>query len=222
MKINSFLIQKLNKTSIEVRELINEKKVLIDGIPCLQKQKINHQNSIEFESNFLQKKEDLFYYSYHKPRGIESTMNKNIDKNLYWATNLTQSFFPIGRLDKDSEGLMILTNDGKIYNKITKPSAKIEKEYYVELDKAIDSKFIKNIESGVNILGKLTQPCKAVQISNSSFNIILKEGMNKQIRRMCHKNGFEVTLLKRIRIGKLLLSDLKLGQLQQINLDDFY
>jgi len=220
MKINSFLILKLNKTSTEVKEFIHKKMVLIDGIPAIQKQKITYKNAIDFNNIQLQLKTGLFYFAYNKPRGIESTMNKNIENNLYEATGIKVKFFPVGRLDKDSEGLMILSNSGEFYNKIISPIEKVEKEYLVTVNKVLTEEFILQLKSGVVIMGKKTKECAVEIIDEFTFRIVLIEGKNRQIRRMCYKIGLDVLKLKRIRIGKLILCNLSFGELLKIEKSD--
>ena len=214
------MILKLNKTSIEIKDFIEKKMVLIDGFPAIQKQKINFKNSIEFNGTILQLKTHYFYFAYYKPRGTESTMNKNIQNNLYDATGINEVFFPVGRLDIDSEGLMILTNDGNFYNTIISPLKKVEKEYLVKVDKNVTKEFIKQLKSGVVIMGRKTQKCEAEKMGEFDFKIILTEGKNRQIRRMCYKLGFEVLQLKRIRIGNLYLENLSSGEFLKIEKSD--
>jgi 23S rRNA pseudouridine2604 synthase len=220
MRINAFLIQKLNKSSKEVKKLIEESTVLIDNIPAVQKQKITYKNSIEVNGVCLQLKSDYFYFAYYKPRGVESTMNKNIDNNLYESTGITSKFFPIGRLDKDSEGLMLLTNNGALYNTIISPLKNVEKEYLVAVDKELNNDLISQLSCGVEIMGKKTKECLVHKLDEYNFRIILTEGKNRQIRRMCYKLNLKVITLKRIRIGKMHLGSIQPKDLIKIALSD--
>jgi 23S rRNA pseudouridine2604 synthase len=120
--------------------------------------------------------------------------------------------YPVGRLDKESEGLLLLTNDGKLYKDIAHAEKIKEKEYVVEVDKELTTSAIEQLASGIVIMGKKTRPAKVRLITPTCFNIILTQGLNRQIRRMCHKLGYEVTSLKRIRITVILLEDLKPGE----------
>ncbi len=120
-----------------------------------------------------------------------------------------EELFPVGRLDKESEGLLILTNDGRTFDKTLRSEHQIEKEYLVTVDKEITEHFIVKMSSGINILGKMTLPCKVEQFDDFTFKIILIQGMNRQIRRMCYKLGYEVLQLIRIRIGEVSLGNLQ-------------
>lgn len=128
--------------------------------------------------------------------------------------------FPVGRLDKDSEGLLLLTNDGGLYNKITHDKQHQEKEYIVTVDKAITEEAITLMSSGVKILGRITRPAKIKLIDDFTFQIILTQGINRQIRRMCYKTGYEVTSLKRIRIINILLNDLAPGEWRAVSKEE--
>ncbi|MBC7388991.1 MAG: pseudouridine synthase [Opitutaceae bacterium] len=154
---------------------------------------------------------DKIYVAYYKPVGVESTLNKNIANNLADAIPIPERLFPLGRLDKASEGLMILTNDGKIYNGVTNSKNQKEKEYEVKVDQLITEDFLQKMSSGIEIMGQVTKPCEIRKVDEFTFNIILTQGLNRQIRRMCYKLSYEVTNLKRIRIMNVLLGNLKIG-----------
>ena len=160
---------------------------------------------------------DKIYIAYYKPEGIESTLNKNIENNLADAISIKERLFPLGRLDKASEGLMILTNDGKIYNGVTNSKNDKEKEYEVKVDLQIDDEFILKMGSGIEIMGQITKSCIVKKIDRNTFNITLKQGLNRQIRRMCYKLNFEVINLKRLRIMNITLDNLKPGELRYLN-----
>jgi 23S rRNA pseudouridine2604 synthase len=158
--------------------------------------------------------------AYNKPVGVESTLNLEITNNLVEATGILDYFFPIGRLDKASEGLMILTNDGALYKHITDFESAIEKKYEVEVDQEVDDDFILKLSEGIVIMGSSTMPCKVSRLSNHKFRITLIEGRNRQIRRMCYKLGSQVLRLKRISIGKFSLDDLPVGLYKTILISD--
>ena len=139
---------------------------------------------------------------------MESTLNLAISNNLVEATGIKEYFFPIGRLDKASEGLMILTNDGQLYKQIIATNSTIKKIYEVEVDQEISDDFLKKMSSGIMIMGSYTKPCEVIKINTNKFKITLIEGRNRQIRRMCYKLGVEVLVLKRISIGNLKLDEL--------------
>ncbi len=207
MNINRLLVKRLRISTNESIDIINKQLVYIDGFIATQKQLVTKLNRVTYNNLVIQDVKSLFYYAFYKPRGIESTQNLKIENNLAQAVNIDQKYFPLGRLDKDSEGLMILTNDGAIYKIVT--SEKVEKEYRVSVDKILTEEALNKLSSGIDILGKRTLPCTVKVIDDYNFKIILKQGLNRQIRRMCYKLGYNVIHLKRIRIGKVDLQDLK-------------
>lgn len=208
MNINKWLVKKLVISGAEAIKLITLNEIYINTKTAVQKQKVTPQDLIVYQNMVLQKAPEYFYLAYHKPRGIECTLNPLIPQNLLTAVDFKFKFFPIGRLDKESEGLMLLTNDGQIYNQIASVSAKIEKEYIVIVDGLISAHHISELSSGIEIMGKITNPCAVRQLDNHTFQIILTQGMNRQIRRMCYKLGFQVTNLKRVRIGKIHIGNI--------------
>jgi 23S rRNA pseudouridine2604 synthase len=220
MHINSFLVRQLKLSHQQIKEDINSNVVFIDDKIAMQKQEIRALNTIKYKQEILQVGKQLFYYAYHKPVGVESTLNKEIPDNLIEATGIQDYFFPIGRLDKASEGLMILTNDGILYKQIVDVGSDTEKIYEVEVDQEIDKEFISKMAEGIVIMGSSTKPCKVSMLSNHTFSITLVEGRNRQIRRMCYKLGYEVLVLKRIAISKLSLDDLPVGHYKTILVTD--
>lgn len=222
MQINTFLVNTLKISNKQATLLIADKKVLIDNEIALQKQVINHFSNIVCNAIELQKASIKFCFSYYKPVGVESTMNAAIPNNLSEVLPINEHFFPVGRLDKLSEGLMLLTNDGELYNRLTDPKKNVEKEYEVEVNQPIDTLFILRMESGIEIMGKKTAPCKVFNIDMNTFNIILTEGKNRQIRRMCYKLGYEVVNLKRIRIANVHLGQLMPGNYSKLSIEYLY
>ena len=156
------------------------------------------------------------YYALYKPIGIESTFDKKRADNLSSAFPFGTEFFVAGRLDKASEGLLLISNDGKWVNEMSSPASNKEKEYVVEVEQTIDDTFIEKMRAGVDIGFCVTRPCVVHRISDHTFSIILTEGKNRQIRRMCLRLGFYVTALKRIRIDGFYISDLKELEYRQI------
>jgi 23S rRNA pseudouridine2604 synthase len=218
MHINSYLVKQLKLSHQQIKSDIALGYVLIDDKIAFQKQAISANHTVQYNDQVIQIGKPLFYYAYNKPVGVESTLNLNIPNNLIQATNIKDYFFPIGRLDKASEGLMILTNDGKLYKQITGVASTIEKIYNVVLDKALNEDFIKKMAEGIEIMGVKTKTCKVVLIDTHSFQITLLEGRNRQIRRMCYKLGYAVLVLKRIAISHLNLGDLQHGQIKAVSL----
>lgn len=220
MTINEFLVQKLPASGKTVIGLIQSKKVLINGVPASQQQPVTNRDQIIFEEKILQQPYDYFYLLYYKPRGIECTMNREIPQNLADALPQYKDFFPVGRLDKESEGLLLLTNDGILYKEIAPSEALKEKEYIVEVDKLLTGEALQALSEGVMIMGKKTRPAKIEKISEACFRIVLTQGLNRQIRRMCYKLGYEVISLKRIRIMSLMLGALEPGNFRVIERDE--
>jgi len=206
MNINKLLVKRLQISTQQSIFFIDEKAVLIDGIIATQKQLVTKNNVVVCNDILVQDVKQLFYFAYHKPRGIESTQSKSIPNNLSDAVDLNVEFFPLGRLDKESEGLMILTNDGSIYREVT--SSKVDKEYIVEVNEMLTDEVILKLSNGIEIMGVKTKPAIVELIDTFNFRIILRQGLNRQIRRMCYKLGYNVLSLKRIRIGNVFLDNL--------------
>jgi 23S rRNA pseudouridine2604 synthase len=156
------------------------------------------------------------YIALNKPVGITSTVEPHIAGNLLEVVKYPQRIFPIGRLDKDSEGLILLTNNGDIVNEILRSENEHEKEYVVTVDRPVTEIFLNGMASGVRILGTVTKPCKVRRVGAGTFHIILTQGLNRQIRRMCSFFGYKVLKLQRVRIINLQLGDLKPGQWRQL------
>lgn len=166
-------------------------------------------NGLELEPR---EEEDLVFIALNKPVGITSTTEKNVRGNIIDFVNHSTRIFPIGRLDKDSQGLILLTNNGDIVNKILRAGNEHEKEYIVTVDKPLTESVIQGMSNGVPMLGVMTKKCKIEQIAANTFKIILVQGLNRQIRRMCEHFGYEVLKLERIRIMNLKLKGLPLGE----------
>ena len=162
---------------------------------------------------------NFVYYKINKPFGYECSMKPMPgSRSIYeFFADIPERVFSVGRLDKDSEGLILMTNDGRVVYKLTHPKFEKEKEYEVTVDRNIEDDDLKQMANGVVILGKKTSPCKVDRVSKRKFNIVLKEGMNRQIRRMCRKLNYRVHKLKRLRVGEIVLSDLRAGYPTKLN-----
>lgn len=160
------------------------------------------------------------YYVLNKPIGIECTTNLSIKDNVISYLNIDKKIFPVGRLDKNSRGLLILTDDGDLSNKILKSKNNYEKEYIVEVNKNIDDKFINSMSNGVPILDTITKKCVVEYINKRKFRIILTQGLNRQIRRMCEYFGYKVVDLNRVRILNIKLNDLKIGEFRKLSIKE--
>ncbi len=175
--------------------------------------KVFPSDKIEIDGIEIEKKnEKKIYIAFNKPKGIVCTTNTKVEKNnIIDFINYPKRIFPIGRLDKLSEGLILLTNDGDIINKILRSRNNHDKEYIVMLNKTIKDDFIKKMSNGIPILGRKTKKCFVKKIDNNKFKIILTEGLNRQIRRMCEYLNYRVVKLKRVRIMNINL-DLDIGK----------
>jgi 23S rRNA pseudouridine2604 synthase len=162
----------------------------------------------------------LVYIALNKPVGITCTSEPHIKDNIVDFVGHKERIFPIGRLDKDSEGLILLTNDGDVVNDILRVENAHEKEYIVTVDKPITDAFIKGMSNGVRILGSMTKRCKVIKMDDKTFRIVLTQGLNRQIRRMCAAFDYRVVKLKRIRIMHIELGDLKKGQWRNLTDDE--
>ena len=207
-RLQHFLVKRLNISNKSALALILEGKVLVNDLAVFENIEINIEDKVVYENQILQEGKQLIYIAFNKPRGIETTLNTDIMDNLKDILPFEESLFPVGRLDKESEGLLLLTNDGRFFDKTLRSEHQTEKEYFVKVDKEITDDFILKMSSGINILGKITLPCPVKKVNEFTFKIILVQGINRQIRRMCYKLNYEVLELKRIRIGNILLGDL--------------
>lgn len=154
--------------------------------------------------------------AYNKPVGVVSTTDPDERDNIVNAVGYPERIFPIGRLDKDSQGLILLTNEGNIVNKILRANNNHDKEYFVMVNKPINAEFVKRMQGGIPILGVVTRKCEVTQQGSNSFTIVLRQGLNRQIRRMCEYLGYTVTKLQRTRIMHIHLGNLKMGQYRSL------
>ena len=212
VRINKFLSQAGFCSRREADKFILDERVTINGVVAKMGQKIDLNDDISVDGERISKKPNKkIYIILNKPKGIVCTTDSGVEKdNIIDYVNHPKRIFPIGRLDKTSEGLIFLTNDGDIVNKILRAKNKHEKEYHVTVDKPINNNFIKQMSSGVPILNTVTRPCDVKQVKEYEFKIILTQGLNRQIRRMCEHLGYRVKKLKRIRIMNIKL-DITLG-----------
>ncbi|RDV12607.1 pseudouridine synthase [Pontibacter diazotrophicus] len=206
-----FIVQKLKLSNKDAVQHILSGRVLVNGKKGTLKQVLLSEDEVQVDDQVIKEQQKKVYIAYHKPRGIESTMNVQIENNLSQALDIAQSIFPVGRLDKASEGLMLLTNDGELLYKILHAERHQEKEYQVLVDKPLTQQSVDSLAAGIVIMGKKTRPAVVRQVNDITFNITLKQGLNRQIRRMCYKLGYQVEKLVRIRIITLELGNLAPG-----------
>lgn len=211
-RINKFLSESGFCSRREADKLIEAKRITINGKIAEMGTKITDADEIRVDGKLIKEKRNKpIYLAFHKPVGIECTTNLNVKNNILDYINYPERIFPIGRLDKASEGLIFMTNDGDIVNKILRARNNHEKEYIVTVDRPITVRFIQRMGNGVPILDTITRKCKVEQISKYIFRIVLTQGLNRQIRRMCEYLGYEVTALKRTRIINITL-DIPVGR----------
>lgn len=212
MRINKFISETGVCSRREADQWISDKRVTINGIVAELGSTVKEGDVVKVNGKPIGTKKKPVYIALNKPVGITSTTEKQVKENIVDFVNHPERIFPIGRLDKDSEGLILLTNDGDIVNKILRAENNHEKEYIVTVNKPINNSFLEGMSKGVRILGTKTKPCKVRKINDKTFNIILTQGLNRQIRRMCQVFGYQVMKLKRIRIMNINLNGLKTGQ----------
>ncbi len=213
IRLNKFISDTGTCSRREADKLIEQGRVTVNGKIPEVGAKVTAKDKIKIDGRLLDVDAvEPVYIALNKPAGIETTTDLSQRDNIIRFVNYPERIFPIGRLDKDSEGLIFLTNDGDIVNKILRAGNKHEKEYIVTVDKPITPEFISKMGSGVSILGVNTKKCFVAQEGPNKFRIILTQGMNRQIRRMCEALGYEVQTLQRIRIMNITLAKLPLGQ----------
>ena len=210
-KLTYFLVHELSVSYNEANAWISSGLVQVNGEIVSSNVLLSKTSEVKVRSEIVRAEKQFSHFLFYKPRGIECTLNPNIKNNLLSFFPEGLHLFPAGRLDKASEGLLFLTNDGDMAWKIMHTG--MEKEYIVEVDKNIDVEFCDKMGNGVPILGQTTKPCSVTQLEDKKFRIILTQGLNRQIRRMCHYCGYEVQSLKRVRIDRYLLGDLTPGQI---------
>lgn len=216
IRINKYLSETGFCSRREADKLIDEGRVTVNGKVPEMGTKVTIDDEIRVDGKLVrEKKEKRLYLAFNKPVGIECTTNQNVRNNIVDYINYPERIFPIGRLDKASEGLIFMTNDGDIVNKILRARNNHEKEYIVTVNKPITERFIQRMGNGIPILETVTRKCHVEQVSKNIFKIILTQGLNRQIRRMCEYLGYEVTALKRIRIINISL-DVAVGRYREL------
>jgi len=223
IRINKYLSEAGVCSRREADKLIKEGRVSINGSHALLGSVVSEGDEVRVDENLIVGSAKKVLIAFNKPRGIVCTTKdpKSKDVNIVEYINHPERIFPVGRLDKDSEGLILLSNDGDLSNKIMKARNYHEKEYEVEVDKPFDDEFIKKMSEGVPILDTVTRRCKLKRTGKMSFNIILTQGLNRQIRRMCEYFGYKVVKLKRIRIMNIRLGNIKPGTYRNVTEEEY-
>ncbi len=214
IRINKYLSEIGFCSRREADNLISNGRIIINNIQAELGQKINFNDKIFIDGEIINhnKNKKLIYIAFNKPAGIVCTTDTKIEKdNIIDYINFPSRIFPIGRLDKLSQGLIFLTNDGDIVNKILRAKNYNEKEYIVDVNRPITKDFISKMSKGIPILDTITRPCSVTQLHKKKFKIILTQGLNRQIRRMCEHLNYRVLNLKRVRIMSICL-DIEIGK----------
>lgn len=201
--------------------LISEGRVLLNDQPVELGTQVGENDVITVDGKRITETEELIYLAFNKPIGIECITNTSVKKNIVTYLNYPERIFPVGRLDKPSEGLIIMTNDGDIVNKILRARNNHEKEYVVVVDKVITHDFLHQMRNGLPILDTITRKCEVEMIDGKCFRIVLTQGLNRQIRRMCEYCGYRVRKLKRVRIMNIHLGNLQKGEYRSLTKEEF-
>ena len=216
IRLNKFLSDSGVCSRREADRLVEAKEVLVDGVVAKLGQKVSKNQQIICKGKIVSREEELLLLAFNKPRGIICSTSDEQGMSVVKYINYPKRIYPIGRLDKDSEGLILLTNDGGLSDKILRSRNNHEKEYIVKVNRKIDDSFIQKMSNGIPILDTVTKKCKVTRIDDMTFNIVLTQGLNRQIRRMCEYLGYKVIKLKRIRILNIYLGKLKLGEYRKL------
>lgn len=210
--LNKYISQTGICSRREADTWIEAGRVKINGTTAQKGNRVAENDQVTIDGKPLKSKPQLIYIALHKPPGITCTTDQKDKDNIIDFVNHPKRIFPVGRLDKASSGLILLTNDGDIVNEILREKNNHEKEYIVTVDLPITQHFIKKMSSGIPILGTVTQNCRVEKMGKQTFKIILTQGLNRQIRRMCEFLNYRVVTLKRIRIMNVHLENLKVGE----------
>lgn len=210
MRINKLFSNYGICSRTDVNRLIEENRIMVNGKLCRLGQWVEKDDNILFDNENIVAK-DKIYIALNKPVGITCTAAKTVESNIIDFMDYTEYIFPVGRLDKQSQGLILMTNDGDLANNILDSKHEHEKEYIVTVNRPFDKTFINGMSEGVQICGVKTRPCKVITVSDYTFRIILTQGLNKQIRRMSRTFGYTVVSLERIRIINIKIDGINNG-----------
>ena len=212
IRLNKYIASSGICSRREADKLIESGKVKVNGSIADLGTRVTEGDSVEVDGKSVTPEDSMIYIAFNKPLGITCTTDRRDPSNIIDYINFSERIFPVGRLDKNSSGLILLTNNGDIVNLLLRSENGHEKEYEVTIDRPYDKDFVKNMSNGVPVLGRMTLPAEVIPVNAKKFRIILKQGMNRQIRRMCEYLGYKVTRLKRIRFMNIKLGDLETGK----------
>ena len=220
IRINKFFTEQGVCSRREADRLIESGAITINGRVATLGDRVEPTDVIAREGRVIPWGKPHLYIKYHKPVGVTTTSEPHVARNIIAEIGHSERIFPIGRLDKDSSGLILLTNDGDIVNEILRTEFGHEREYLVQVNRPFDRAFLDQLASGVVILGSRTKPCRTVRVGRDQFRIILTEGRNRQIRRMCQALGYRVIMLHRTRIMHITVRGLAAGEWRELTSEE--
>ena len=212
MRLNKYLAETGACSRREADLWIAAGRVTVNGAAAQLGTQVNEGDDVRVDGAPLRPKPKRVYLALNKPHGVECTTDRDVPGNIVDFVGYPERIFPIGRLDKDSEGLILLTNDGDIVNTVLRAENQHEKEYVVAVDRPLTDAFLAGMAAGVPILDTVTSPCRVTQVGKNTFRIVLTQGLNRQIRRMCEHFGYTVRRLQRVRIMHVHLGSLPVGK----------
>jgi 23S rRNA pseudouridine2604 synthase len=212
MRLNKYLAETGACSRRQADQWIEAGRVAVNGARAVLGTQVNEGDEVRVDGQPLRAKPRRAYLALNKPVGVECTTDRDVPGNIVDFVDYPERIFPIGRLDKDSEGLILLTNDGDIVNNVLRAEHEHEKEYVVAVDRPLTAAFLAGMATGVPILDTVTNPCRVKQVGRNTFRIVLTQGLNRQIRRMCEHFGYTVRRLQRVRIMHVHLGALPVGQ----------
>lgn len=216
VRINKFFTQQGFCSRRAADRMIEDGRIRINGRVAVLGDQVADDDVVTVDGSVVKSRPCSVYLAYHKPVGVTSTTELHVKGNILQAVGHPERIFPIGRLDKDSSGLILLTNDGDIVNRILRAQFGHEREYVVAVDRPYSPSFLRRMEQGVPVLGEKTRPCRTTQVDATTFRITLTEGRNRQLRRMCAALGYRVVRLMRVRIMHIRLGDLPVGKWREL------
>ncbi len=217
MRLNKYISETGVCSRREADKWIEAGRVTLNGAPAQLGHKVADRDEVRIDGQLIGAKKTQVYIALNKPVGITCTTEPHIKDNIVEFVGYRERIFPVGRLDKDSEGLILLTNDGDIVNEILRSENEHEKEYLVSVNRPITDLALGLMASGVKIMGEMTKPCRVARVDRETFRIILTQGLNRQIRRMCSALGYRVQRLKRVRIINIELGGLRTGEWRHLS-----
>jgi 23S rRNA pseudouridine2604 synthase len=212
VRLNKYISETGVCSRREADKWIEAGRVTLNGAPATLGHKVAQGDEVRIDGNLVGAKKKAIYIALNKPVGITSTTEAHVEDNIVRFVGHSERIFPVGRLDKDSEGLILLTNDGDIVNEILRSENEHEKEYVVSVNRPITDLSLKMLASGVKIMGVTTKPCKVERVDAETFRLVLTQGLNRQIRRMCSALGYRVRRLQRVRIINIHVGALRAGE----------